>query len=119
MKIAVPTNNNMVDEHFGHCDHFVVFTVEDGKIESSEDVPAGEGCGCKSNIAETLRSMGVSLMLAGNMGEGAVYVLDCHGIDVIRGCSGNIADVVNDFIKGTLSDSGTCCDGHEGCNHEH
>jgi predicted Fe-Mo cluster-binding NifX family protein len=35
-----------------------------------------EGCGCKSNIAPMLAQMGVNLMLAGNMGMGALGVLN-------------------------------------------
>src|SRR5512133_2563265 len=34
MKIAVPSNGGMVDEHFGHCKEFLVYSVEAGKIAS-------------------------------------------------------------------------------------
>jgi len=27
MKVAVPTRGNMVDDHFGHCEAYTVFTV--------------------------------------------------------------------------------------------
>lgn len=50
-------------------------------------------CGCKSNIASILAEMGVSMMLAGNMGDGAVNVLNHSGIDVVRGYQGNVKDV--------------------------
>ena len=44
MKIAVPSNGNRVDEHFGHCEYFTVFSVNDKKeIVSEEKVkPAGD-----------------------------------------------------------------------------
>ncbi len=29
MKIALPTHRNMVDDHFGHCEFFTVFTLSD------------------------------------------------------------------------------------------
>jgi len=29
MKIALPSKGNQVDGHFGHCEHFTVFTVDD------------------------------------------------------------------------------------------
>ena len=29
MKIAVPSRQNRVDEHFGHCEYFTVFTVNE------------------------------------------------------------------------------------------
>ncbi|WP_314813255.1 NifB/NifX family molybdenum-iron cluster-binding protein [Porphyromonas endodontalis] len=72
-----------------------------------------QGCGCKSNIAATLQEMGVGLMLAGNMGDGAKKKLADHGIEVIRGCSGPVEKVVKDFLQGTLSDSGVACLHHE------
>ena len=89
MKIAVPSHQNRVDEHFGHCEYFTVFTVnENNEILSEETVSSPENCGCKSDIAQTLAQMGVRMMLAGNMGQGAVNVLNSCVIDVLSGCAG-------------------------------
>ncbi len=77
MKIAVPSCQNRVDEHFGHCEYFTVFTVnENNEILSEETVASPANCGCKSNIAQTLAQMGVRMMLAGNMGQGAVECIE-------------------------------------------
>lgn len=119
MKIALPSRGNQIDDHFGHCEYFTVFTVDTAvkKVVDSQVVPSPAGCGCKSNIAQTLASMGVTLMLAGNMGEGAVRVLKNSGIDVVRGCSGDINTVANSWLQGSLVDSGDCCHEHEhGCH---
>jgi len=117
MKIALPSNQNRVDEHFGHCEYFTVFTVNDNKQIVAEDkVNSAAGCGCKSNIVNTLSDMGVDLMLAGNMGQGAVNVLESFGIKVLRGCTGDVKAVAEDFLAGNLSDSGIGCTEHEhGC----
>ncbi len=118
MKIALPTCQNHIDEHFGHCEHFTVFTIDDQKIILSEEkIVSPAGCGCKSNIASTLAQMGVKLMIAGNMGQGAVNVLNGQGIDVLRGCSGNVKDVTQNWLAGKLQDSGIACAQHEqGCH---
>lgn len=119
MKIALPSRGNQIDDHFGHCEYFTVFTVDTAtkQITDSEVVPSPSGCGCKSNIASILAEKGVKLMLAGNMGEGAVRVLNNCGIDVVRGCSGDIKAVANSWLEGTLVDSGDCCHEHEhGCH---
>lgn len=121
MKIAIPTANNEVDSHFGHCAYFTVVTIENGAVTNKQMVDSPAGCGCKSNIASTLHQMGVTRMLAGNMGEGAVNVLASNGIGVIRGCSGNIDQVVANYISGNLVDNGENCahhssDGHS-CSH--
>ena len=113
MKIALPSNQNMVDEHFGHCQYFTVFTVNDNnEIVAEDQVNSAEGCGCKSNIVQTLSEMGVNIMLAGNMGQGAVNVLENCGIEVLRGCSGDVKLVAQDFLTGKLQDSGIGCHEH-------
>lgn len=113
MKIAVPTTQkNMVDSHFGHCEYFSIFTIEGKNIIGSEIVQSPEGCGCKSNIALTLNQMGVKTMLAGNMGSGAVNVLNSQGIDVYRGCEGDVSKLVRNFVNGQIKDSGETCNHH-------
>jgi predicted Fe-Mo cluster-binding NifX family protein len=119
MKLAVPTTqDNQVDAHFGHCEFYTVFTIENGEIKDSQIIESPQGCGCKSNIASVLREMGVEVMLAGNMGGGAVNVLNSHGIAVFRGCEGDVTTLVNEFVKGELVDSGEVCHQHEG-HHNH
>ena len=120
-KIAVPTRNNAVDDHFGHCETYTIFTIgENNEIENTEILPSTQGCGCKSDIASVLQNLGVTVMLAGNMGNGAFNVLNNHNITVYRGCSGNAEQLVNRFISGQIADSGELChahgEGHE-CNH--
>jgi predicted Fe-Mo cluster-binding NifX family protein len=117
MKVAVPTRGNVVDDHFGHCEMYTVFTVdENSKIEKAEILPSPQGCGCKSNIASVLKEMGVSVMLAGNMGNGALNVLNGQGIQVFRGCHGDVRQLVETFLKGYIFDSGVGCQQHE---HQH
>lgn len=125
MKIAVPTRNNQIDDHFGHCDHYTIFTIENKEIVKTEELASPQGCGCKSGIAAELQKLGVEVMLAGNMGEGAKNKLDAHGIKVVRGCSGPIHFVVAGYLAGVINDSGIGCAGHNGeheCgghDHEH
>ena len=38
MKIAVTYENGQIFQHFGHTEQFKIYTVEDGKIVSSEVV---------------------------------------------------------------------------------
>lgn len=118
MKIALPTHQNLIDAHFGHCEYFTVFTVNNNKeIVNQEIVSSPAGCGCKSNIAQTLADMGVEVMLAGNMGDGAVNVLHNSGIEVVRGCSGDVKAVAIEWLKGSVADSGDSCHEHEhGCH---
>jgi len=115
MKIAVPvTMDNHVDEHFGHCEFYGVYTISDeNEILDVQTIKSEQGCGCKSNIAGVLSGQGVTIMLAGGIGGGAVNVLNQWGIDVVRGCSGNAAEIVKEYVSGKLTDSGETCHHHE------
>ena len=117
MKIAVPTREGVIDNHFGHCDHYTIYTIEDKQVIEKSTLPSPQGCGCKSNIASVLEQMGISVMLAGNMGQGALNKLESHNIKVIRGCKGNIEMVVRAYLIGLIKDSGEGCSHHECHSH--
>jgi predicted Fe-Mo cluster-binding NifX family protein len=113
MRIALPSDGSKVDEHFGHCRCFTIFGVDDeNKIVSEETLAPPPGCGCKSNIVPQLAGMGVSVMLAGNMGDGAVHILASNGIKVVRGCAGDVREVAQAWLAGKVDDSGTGCQSH-------
>jgi predicted Fe-Mo cluster-binding NifX family protein len=116
MKIAVPSRNGEVDAHFGHCEYFTVFSLDDqSRVCAEETLSPPAGCGCKSNIAESLAGLGVRLMLAGNMGQGAVNKLADAGIAVIRGCSGSVIQAIEDYTAGRLADAPVICNDHGSC----
>lgn len=120
MKIALPSRQDQIDEHFGHCEYFTVFTINENKeIVTEETIASPAGCGCKSNVAQILAQRGVKLMLAGNMGQGAVNVLNRHGIEVLRGCAGDTRNVAQNWLAGKLNDSGIACEQHgHGCQED-
>lgn len=112
MKIAVPVAGKTIDAHFGHCAEYAVFTVEGNKILEETSLPSRQGCGCKSGIAPVLAENGITMMIAGNIGNGAINVLASNGIKTIRGASGEARPAVEAWLAGTLSDSGETCHAH-------
>lgn len=123
-KIAVPiTENNQIDGHFGHCESYGVYTLsESNEITGFEKLDSPQGCGCKSNIAAVLAQKGVTVMLAGGIGGGAINVLNSYGIEVVRGCTGTADEMVKLFVSGVIADSGESCAAHEhhhGAGHGH
>jgi predicted Fe-Mo cluster-binding NifX family protein len=117
-KIALPvTRDNRIDDHFGHCEMYSIYTInEQNGIAAVDTITSAGGCGCKSDIAGVLAAKGVTLMIAGGIGNGAINVLNAQGIDVIRGCSGNATEAVRMFLAGEVADSGESCRAHE---HQH
>jgi predicted Fe-Mo cluster-binding NifX family protein len=118
MKIAVPTKeNNQIDAHFGHCEFYQIYAIADeNKIVSVERMDSPQGCGCKSNIAETFQNEGIKIMLAGGIGEGAINKLKAHGVNVVRNCQGDVTEIVERYLAGNVQDGGSSCAAH---GHEH
>jgi predicted Fe-Mo cluster-binding NifX family protein len=114
-KIAIPvTENNQLEDHFGQCEFYAVYTITDkNEIIEAQSIESEQGCGCKSNIASVLAENGVSIMLAGGIGAGAINVLNNSGIQVLRGCSGNIEDILKQYTNSEIIDSGESCLQHE------
>lgn len=124
MKIAIPTRAGRIDDHFGHCEVFTIVELDDdNNIVGKSNIASPEGCGCKSNIASRFEAEGITLLIGGNMGQGALNKLGAHGVKVIRGCSGAIDDIVADYVAGRLKDSGETCghhhDGEHTCGGDH
>ena len=107
MKIAVPTRDGVIDDHFGHCAYYTIFEIENNEIVNSSRLESPQGCGCKSGIAADMEAMGISVMLAGNMGEGAKNKLESHNIKVVRA-----------YLIGLIKDSGEGCSHHECGSHK-
>lgn len=119
-KVALPSNGNMVDGHFGHCEYFTVYSIDTSNaIAEKEVVPSPNGCGCKSNIATVLKEKGVDTMLAGNIGQGAVNTLAGSGITVHAGYSGNVEAVLHQFLSGDQKGSKANCNHNHDGDHDH
>jgi len=83
MKIAIPLANQELCSHFGHCEAFAIFTIEDGKIIKQEtiDPPAHE----PGSHPRFLHELGCSVVIAGGMGMKAQELMNANGIKVIVG----------------------------------
>ena len=112
-KIAIPTRDGQVDEHFGHCGYFTVLTVgDDNTVTAEETFEPPAQCGCRSNLVETLVGMGVGALIAGNMGQGAAGKLRRAGLTVVRGAAGPVREAAAAYLAGTLTDKDELCQAH-------
>ena len=123
MKIAVTYENGLVFQHFGHTQQFKLYTVENGKITSSEVVDTnGSGHGA---LAVFLKTHGVDTLICGGIGGGAQAALAQAGIQVYPGIQGDADQAAQALAKGELKQNtqATCNHHHEGehhhCGHHH
>ena len=115
-KIAVTYENGEVFQHFGHTKEFKFYTVEDKKIVDSEIVPTmGSG---HSMLADFLLLNGVTVLICGGIGGGAINALGQAGIEVYAGAAGSPDAAVEALLAGALPKVGeaTC---HSDHSHSH
>ena len=75
MKIAVPYENGMVFQHFGHTAEFKFYEVENGQVTASEVVSTnGQGHGA---LVGFLAQHNANVVFCGGIGPGADDVLAC------------------------------------------
>ncbi|MFW5780207.1 MAG: NifB/NifX family molybdenum-iron cluster-binding protein [Bacillota bacterium] len=111
MKIAVASEKNLVTEHFGHCQNFNIFEVENNKIatKTSIDNPGHR----PGFLPKYLASLGVNVVISGGMGGGAIDLFREHNIQTITGASGDAEKVVKDFLSGELKSDNNICHEHK------
>lgn len=114
MKIAVPFENGEVFQHFGHCETFKIYEVENGDIVSAE-VMGTNGTGHDA-VAAFLADLGVNLVICGGIGGGAEAALISSGIELCSGAAGDADEAVKAFLRGELTSAGVNCDHHD---HDH
>ncbi len=111
MKIAVASEGKNVTEHFGHCENFNIFTVENNEIIKSESVPnPGHKPGFLPNF---LNDIGVNVIIAGGMGGGAIEIFNEKNIEVITGAEGDAQHLVELYLQSKLISTGSVCHEHQ------
>lgn len=120
-KVALPSKGEMIDNHFGHCEKFTIYSLsEENEIVDSEYYKAPETCGCKSDLAAELGKEGVKVLLAGGIGQGAINKLKAEGIEVFSGYQGETKLVLEQWLSGYKGNYSVCPphESHEGKCHE-
>jgi len=111
MKIAVPTVDGALSLHFGHCDAFSVFEVDqDSKavLNSEALVPPAHAPGV---LPAWLAENGVTLVIASGMGMRAQQIFAQSGIDVVTGAPPAAPqEVVQAFLDGSLEIGDNVCE---------
>ncbi|MFW5759389.1 MAG: NifB/NifX family molybdenum-iron cluster-binding protein [Cyclobacteriaceae bacterium] len=118
MKIAVANHNNQVEPHLGQCQDYLIYEIKDNKITGKEHLHTDTNGGCKSNIFNDLRSLGVAVLLAGNIGKGAYNKLQLNKIEVLPGFRGESDQAIMDYLKGELPKTNNLCQGHKNEHHK-
>jgi predicted Fe-Mo cluster-binding NifX family protein len=107
-KIAIPMNNGVLSEHFGHCQYFSIITVENGEITDTEKVTPPEHA--PGIYPKFVAQFGTTDVIGGGMGPQAVDLFIAQNINVFVGAPVNTdQELVKDFLAGNLNLNANYC----------
>jgi predicted Fe-Mo cluster-binding NifX family protein len=111
MRIAIPLVQGKLSLHFGHCDQFAIFDIDDNlkKVINRKDAtpPAHE----PGVLPRWLHENNVSVIIAGGMGQRAQQLFAQNDIKVVVGASSSMPEeLVSAFLQDTLQTGDNICD---------
>jgi predicted Fe-Mo cluster-binding NifX family protein len=108
-KIAIPLENGVLCNHFGHCQQFAILETMHASIENeSLVVPPPHEPGV---IPLWLAQEGVTDVIAGGMGQRAIDLFNQHNINVFVGAEKKAYQILaRELINGNLVAGANYCD---------
>ncbi len=110
MKIAIPTINDELCMHFGHCEKFIIFTTNDKNeiISTDKLTPPPHEPGV---LPKWLKEEGADIIIAGGMGMRAQDLFTASGVKVYTGAPAGCAQsIAESFLKDELITGDNVCD---------
>lgn len=108
-RIAIPVSDGTLSAHFGHCQNFYIYDVENSSIKSEEMlIPPPHEPGV---LPKWLAEKKVSDIIAGGMGQRAIDLFNQNNINVYVGAEIKPPKLlVEAFCNGTLKTNANLCD---------
>ncbi len=111
VKIAIPLAEGKLCMHFGHCEEFAIIDADEKSkkiVKEERVVPPPHEPGV---LPKWLGEMGVTLVIAGGMGERARNLFSSSGVEVLTGAPADEPDrLVMNFFDGHLRLGENVCD---------
>jgi len=121
--IAIPVDTNQgldspTSAHFGHCQAFILSTIEDGQITNVRTLSNQGHSSCAEPVMN-LAQNGVNILIAQGMGRRPFMVTQQVGMSVIKGEGVTVREVIDNFLKGQAESfkQDSLCGGGE--DHKH
>lgn len=112
MKLALPaTEEGILCPHFGHAPRFAVVETDDNTKTIAKTILLRPEMGGHAAVPPWLKSLSVSKLIAGGLGNLAIENLNNHGIDVYYGAPElPVEELVSRFLSDTLVLNPKPCD---------
>ena len=111
MKIAIPVQAGRVSMHFGHCEEFALYKVDENDKtilgKTTHQPPAHE----PGVLPRWLHELGANVVITGGMGQRAQQLFAQNGITVVVGAPADPPEQLSSaYLSGTLQAGENICD---------
>lgn len=102
MKVAVAINksDDTIYNHFGHCQWFKIYNIDNDRNISSEYIEAIEDHG--SQKFKVMLDEAVDVVIANGIGPGVMRMFDMTEMQVFAGVTGKADQAFENFFSGNL-----------------
>ncbi len=118
IKFAIPIKNGKLDSHFGHAALFAIIEADSNSGEIQKITPVTPPPHAPGVIPEWVAEQGVTVVIAGKMGDKAKQMLAKLNVEALTGIAPAAPDelVKMYFAQSLVTVSAASCCGHD---HDH
>jgi len=111
MRCAIPVTGGMMSPHFGHCEQFALFDIDEQKKEITNKELVSSPGHQPGLLPAWLAEKGVTVVIAGGMGPRAQDIFQQNGISVVLGAmEGDPEKAILSHLDGSLAIGDNICD---------
>lgn len=111
MKIAMPIVQNQLCMHFGHCEVFAFFDVDEETKQIKDKKLVTPPPHEPGILPPWIRQQGADIVITGGMGSRAQGLFRAEGVKVITGARGNNPEeIIMSFLNENLETGPNICD---------
>lgn len=111
MRVALPIAGGTLSAHFGHCESFAFFDIEDETRKIIKKESLASPVHQPGLLPVWLAENGATVVIAGGMGPRAVELLEQNNITVVLGAmEGDPEQAVLSYLNGALAIGDNICD---------
>lgn len=109
MKIALSMDGTGLSKHFGHCENFLVYEIDNDLVVSHENL--NNPCEKPSFIPGFLKDNSIEQVISAGIGQGAINMLMEEGIKSIRVDTEDPDEALKLYLSRQIKDLGSKCEG--------
>jgi ATP-binding protein involved in chromosome partitioning len=111
MRCAIPVTGGMMSPHFGHCEQFALFDIDEQKKVITNKELISSPMHQPGLLPAWLAEKGVTVVIAGGMGPRALDIFRQNGISVVLGAmEGDPEKAILSHLDGSLAIGDNICD---------